>query len=329
MAKKKKSDNPEDLKAALEKIGGKVAQSLNDLEPEYYLSTGIFSLDRIISNKGGIPGNVCVEVYGPKGAGKTALALQILAQAQAQGMETCYVNAERAINEETPKQIPGFDVTKTYVWTPDNGEAVINGIEMLLRTQKNYVIINDSIPACLPSKVDEGTAEDSFTAPLAKLFTPAMWKFKKYCHENNNILIQTNQLRSKVNFQSRTPGTTRPGGHAIKFFSDLQIEVKKAYPGDIKAGEQQIGHRIEAKIQKTRHTIPFQTCLIPLIYGQGFDVGLELVEQGLQWGVVEKKGAWFTYDEQRYHGENALADMIRKNPEAQQVIKNEILELLA
>jgi len=324
----------------IEKMGGRVSKKLDDLKPPYFLGTGLFSLDRIFSDEGGIPGNICVEIFGPNSTGKTSLALQIAAQAQKRGMQIFYINAERAINASIVKCFSELNPSKVGWVEPDNGEKAIDIMTHILQTQKECLIINDSIPACLPSQIDEALAGEVQVGALARLFSPFMPKAKKFCSLNHNILIQLNQERAKIGPMTRG-GTDQPGGNAIKFYSDIRIKIEKRYPNpEIKIGEDIMGHYIIAKAIKSRCGIPYRTAELPIIYGRGFDFGRELADYATSFNVVIKKGAWYNLFKEgtnpdkdqpifKAQGMDQMASYIRENPEVRIDIERRLREILS
>ena len=333
MAKQKQCDvsEPSLIRSELEKLGCKIMNSLEELSPKRFLSTGLFSFDAIISKNGGIPGNATIEIFGPNSTGKTSVALQIAAQAQQQKMMVYYINSERAINPSILSCFPELDPTKVDWIKPDTGEAAINIMKTILKTQTDVLVINDSIPACLPSVIADARAEDSTIGQLARLFSPFMPEAKKWCEANQNILIQLNQERAKIGPMVRG-GMEQPGGKAIKFYSDIRIKlVKRFQNGDIKSGGETVGHVIEAQTVKTRWAPPGQNADLPLIYGKGFDIGREILACAVLYGVIIKKGAWYSYykpgetePEHKTHGEDQMAILLNQEPDFAKEVKERL-----
>ena len=333
------SDSPDLISAELEKLGCRIFRNLEELKPDAFIPTGMFGFDRIISDQGGFPGNSVVEIYGPNSTGKTSVALQVAAKAQQMNMKVYYINSERAINPSIVKCFPELDANKVEWIEPDNGESAINIMTTILKLNPKSLIVNDSIPACLPAAIDDGNAGDATVGALARLFSPFMPKAKRWCRENNCLLIQLNQERSKIGPMVRG-GTEQPGGRAVKFYSDIRIKLTKRFKnGDIKVGEDIVGHIIEAKAVKTRWTSPFQTADLPLVYGSGFDIGRELLGCAELYGVVQKSGAWYSYfkegadlktDEPVYkaQGIDRMAAWIRQNEEVQIELADRMTALL-
>lgn len=334
---KKEDDDIVSINKEIEKMGARISKSIKDLEPPYYLSTGIMSFDKILSDHGGIPGNIVMEIFGPNGTGKTSMALQIASNAQKSKMKVYYINSERAINASIVKS---FDELKSddVTWiTPENGESALNIIIHILQTQTNCLVINDSIPACLPAKVEESDSGDSHVGALARLFSPFMSKAKKFCSLNNNILLQLNQERSKIGPMTKG-GTEQPGGHAVKFYSDLRLKLEKRYPSpEIKSGEDVIGHYIKIKAIKSRCGIPYRESEIPIIYGKGIDTNREILDFASLFSIVVKDGSYISLYEKndnkkpifRIQGMEKTAKHIKDNPSIREDIENRIKEILA
>jgi len=338
--KKKKeiilSDDSSIIKSELEKLGGKIMNSLDELTPMRFLSTGLFSFDKIVSDSGGIPGNSVVEIFGPNSTGKTSVALQIATEAQKENMKVYYMNAERAINSSIVNCFPALDPTKVDWIDPDTGESAIDIMKTIIKTQTDVLVILDSVPACLPSVMADASAGDSSVGRLAALFSPFMPEAKKWCRENNNILVLLNQERANIGPMARG-GKIQPGGHAIKFYTDIRIKLVKRFTnGNIVIGGDTIGHIIEAKAEKTRWAPPHQTADLPLIYGSGFDIGRELLTAATLYSIVVKKGAWYSYfrpgEEEvafKSQGEDKMAAWIRCNIDIQKEIKQRMSEILS
>jgi recombination protein RecA len=328
-----------ELSKAVEQLGGQVSKSLKDLEPEYFIPTGLLSLDKAISATGGVPGNCCIEVFGPNTTGKTSLALQIACFAQELDIEIFYINAERAINTSIIACFPKLKADKIKWINIDKGEDAIRIMTYLLKTQPKILVINDSIPACLPSQIQDANPGEATVASLARLFSPFMPDAKKFCNINNSVLIQLNQIRHKIGYG--TGGTDTPGGESIKFYSDVRVELKRRYPSpEIKSGGEVIGHYVAAKVVKTRWGVPFQVAELPLIYGSGFDSGRELLDYAVSFNVINKKGAWFNFYEEnadpskdepiwKAQGADQSATILRQNAKYRKMVRDRVLEIIS
>lgn len=320
----------EEVVKAIENFGGKIAESLQSLNPAKFISTGMLSLDRAISKTKGIPGNCCIEVYGQNSTGKTSFALQCASYAQAAGFSVYYINAENAINEDVINCFPLLNGNNVKWIDVPTGEKALDIMLYILKTQPNSFIINDSVPACLPSQVQENSSGEVTVGALARLFSPFMPQAKKYCKLNNSVLLQLNQIRHKIGPMTRG-GEDTPGGESIKFYSDLRIQLKRRYPNpEIKVGGELVGHYVAATVVKTRFNAPFWTAEIPLIYGAGFDEYRELLDYGASVGVIKLSGSWVYYNEQKLgQGIENSCSTLRQDSELKEKIKKEILEIIS
>lgn len=296
MAKKKKSTTGS-IEEQLIKFGCDVVTTVDDIRPSVSMSTGLKSLDRIVAG-GPIPFDCCVHLYGPSNCGKSSLCLHLTKQAIDNGIKVYYFDTEHAIND---KILACFGLDPEHenftIIQPENGEAAIDGISLVLSSLQNVFVVNDSIASCVPSVIDESMAgENPALGAVARLFARAMPKFKKCCKKNENLLVQVNHVKKKIGPMAR--GNTTPGGVAIPYHSDLWIELKRSYTGssadDITFKGKTIGHKVEAKATRSRFTTPDQCAKLPLIYGSGFDVGIELFDECLQWGLATQAASWYT-----------------------------------
>lgn len=319
-----------DITKQLEDLGCRVVDNLKELDSPYYLQTGIFSLDLILSEEEGLGGGKCVEIFGQEGAGKTSLALQIMGNAQAIGMGAYYVNMERAITSSLVRCFPKLQADKINWIEPEHGQAAFNAIEMICKTQKRPFIVLDSVPACLSAAQYEENADKEFYAPIPRLLSTFMPKIKKFVGQSEAIVIFLNQLRDNVTGYGEKEKV--PGGRAIKFYCDtrvrLRVEKKIVKGGKEDAENEVLGHRIKATTIKTRGISPYRNSCFPLYYGKGFDLGGDLLEMALQFGLVKKAGAWYEYNGHKSQGEMGMSAYINQNAEVQDKIREAIRKLL-
>jgi len=337
VAKNKKTDESDvakeavDLFGIIKDIGCNVSNDISTEENGIKLSTGLFSLDLILSEEGGFTSGVS-EIYGPPGVGKSHVSLSVLEQAQLSGIGSFYINMERGINKSTTKCFPGIDTSKVLWIEPDDGQCALNAMEHILRNTTKSLIILDSIPACLtPAQIDAKSG-DSFMAVIARSMSAFMPKAKILAKKNNSHVLLINQCRD--NLKSPQGGKLTPGGWAIKYNCDWRIELMLMYGvGGSKAYIEKdgntIGQRIKAEVAKSRYGRPFQTAIFPLIYGAGFDKELEVVELGLQFGLIKRSGAWYTVmdGEDKHQGEAGVANFLRANKPIFEALKEEIRKL--
>jgi recombination protein RecA len=313
--------------AAIEKMGAQVMNDIHELAAKGQLSTGLWGLDYGLGGKG-IPSISVVEIHGPNGVGKTSLALHLTAQAVKQGMIPYFIDTEYAINDDMSGIFVG---QKDVQWVqPESGEKALDIIKFLLKETSNSFIVLDSIGGTQPSKIADGDVADSHVGVQARMFTQFGPVAKVWTKKNNNILVAVNQESANIS----TGGYTLGGGRKWSYVPDLRIRLTKKYKeGDIKEGADIIGHIIEAKITKNRFGPPMRKVEIPLIYGEGFDIERELVENAILYGVVKKGGSWYTYDhggdEIKYQGLTAFCAWLKGVPEATKAIRDTITEIVS
>ena len=322
--KEKDKDDVVQIAKELENLGCKVVSDLKEIDSPYHLPCGLFSLDIILSEKEGFGGGKCVEIFGQEGAGKSSLALLVLGKAQKMGYPCFYINMERSVTSSLVKCFPDIDPLKVKWIEPEHGQAAFNAVELICRTQKNPFIVLDSIPACISSSQMEEGAEKEFYSPIARMLSTSMPKIKRFVGESGALVVFLNQLRDNVSGYGEKEKV--PGGRAIKFYCDVRLRLR--VKEKILSGEDVIGHRVEATTIKTRDISPYRKALFPLYYGKGFDVGGELLEMALQFGMVKKTGSWLEFDGQKKQGEMQMGAYIAQNPEAQGKIKDMVRKMM-
>lgn len=313
----------------LEKLNCEVIGDIAEENIPFSISTGLLALDLIISDYHGLSSGVS-EIYGPPGVGKSHLALSILSQAQKSGLNCFYFNMERGINKDLVGCFKDLDSTEVTWINPDNGQAALNGMEAILRGQPNSFIVLDSIPACVSAAQLDAKAEESTMAVIARLMSAFMPKAKILANKNKCHVLMINQVRD--NLKSPIGGKQTPGGWAVKYNSDWRIELMLSYPSPkIEHKGNLIGQKVKAEIAKSRHGKPFQTAIFPLIYGKGFDIGLGLVELGLQFGFISRSGAWYQIldQEQKVQGELEAANLLNSDQQTRDKLVKSIKELFS
>ena len=259
------------------------------------IHTGSISLD-IATGVGGLPKGRIVEIYGPESSGKTTLALHCIAEAQKAGGEAAFIDAEHALDPVYSKAL-GVDVDSLLVSQPDNGEDALSITEALARSGALDIIVVDSVAALVPKAEIEGEMGDSHVGLHARLMSQALRKLTGVVAKSNTLVIFINQLREKVGVIYGSPEVTT-GGRALKFYSSIRIDVRKAEI--IKGpGNEFIGSRTRAKIVKNKVSPPFKEAMFDIMYGTGISHAGELVDLGVEYGVINKSGAWFSYGETR------------------------------
>ena len=283
------------------------------------IHTGSIALD-IATGVGGLPKGRIVEIYGPESSGKTTLALHCIAEAQKAGGEAAFIDAEHALDPVYSKAL-GVDVDSLLVSQPDNGEDALSITEALARSDALDIIVVDSVAALVPRAEIEGGMGDSHVGLHARLMSQALRKLTSVVAKSNTLVIFINQLREKVGVVYGSPEVTT-GGRALKFYSSIRIDVRKTEV--IKGpGNEFIGSRTRAKVVKNKVSPPFKEAMFDIMYGTGISHEGELVDLGVEYGVISKSGAWFSYGETRlgqgrenvkllFAKEKNLADEIEK-----------------
>lgn len=259
------------------------------------ISTGSLGLDLAIG-VGGLPKGRIVEVYGPESSGKTTLALSCIAEAQKNGGEAAFIDAEHALDPVYARAL-GVNVDSLLVSQPDNGEDALSITEALVRSGALDIVVVDSVAALVPRAEIEGDMGDSHVGLHARLMSQALRKLTGVVAKSNTLVIFINQLREKVGVVYGNPEVTT-GGRALKFYSSVRIEVRKGEAIKIAGGEI-IGSRTKAKVVKNKVAPPFKEAIFDVMYGTGISKVGELVDLGVQFDIIKKSGAWFSYGETR------------------------------
>jgi len=283
------------------------------------ISTGSIGLD-VATGIGGLPKGRIVEVYGPESSGKTTLALHCIAQAQKNGGEAAFIDAEHALDPVYARGL-GVDVDSLLVSQPDNGEDALSITEALARSGALDIIVVDSVAALVPRAEIEGEMGDSHVGLHARLMSQALRKLTSVIAKSNTLVIFINQLREKVGVMYGSPEVTT-GGRALKFYSSIRIDVRKIE--QLKAaGNEFIGARTRAKIVKNKVSPPFKEAEFDIMYGTGISKVGELVDLGVKFEIINKSGAWFSYGETRLgQGRDNVKNLFLREP----ALANEIEE---
>lgn len=280
-----------------------------DLEVEA-IPTGSIALDAALGI-GGVPRGRIIEIYGPESSGKTTLSLEILAEAQAAGGVAAFIDAEHALDPGYAARI-GVDIDEVLISQPDTGEQALEICDMLVRSGAIDVIVVDSVAALVPRAEIEGEIGDSSVGLQARLMSQALRKLAGSLAKSRTTCIFINQLREKIGVMFGNPETTT-GGRALKFFSSVRIDIRRI--DSIKNGSDIVGSRVRCKIVKNKVAAPFKTCEFDIMYGTGISKEGSLLDMGVDYGLVTKSGAWYTYQSERLgQGREAAKDFLRKNP---------------
>lgn len=302
-------------KGAVMRLGENAAMNVEAIK------TGSLMLD-IALGVGGIPKGRIVEIYGPESSGKTTVALHCVAEAQKAGGTAAFIDVEHALDPVYANHL-GVDIDSLLVSQPDSGEQALEIAEALVRSGAVDIIVIDSVAALVTRAEIDGEMGDSHVGQLARLMSQALRKLAGALSKSNCAAIFINQLREKIGVMYGNPETT-PGGRALKFYSSVRIDVRK---GDaIKEGAEIIGTHTRAKIVKNKVAPPFKTAEFDIMYGTGISHTGEIVDAGVELGIVKKSGAWFYYGETRLgQGRDNVKKLFEDNPELAEEIESKIM----
>ncbi|WP_298224408.1 recombinase RecA [Acidocella sp.] len=270
---------------------------------------------------GGLPRGRVVEVYGPESSGKTTLALHAVAEAQKRGGVCAFIDAEHALDPVYARKL-GVDVDNLLISQPDTGEQGLEIADTLVRSGSIDVLVIDSVAALVPRAELEGEMGDSHVGLHARLMSQALRKITGSVARSNTMLIFLNQIRLKIGVMFGNPETTT-GGNALKFYSSIRMEIRRT--GSIKEREEVTGNHVRVKVVKNKLAPPFRQVEFDIMFGEGISKSGELIDLGVKAGVVEKSGAWFSYDSQRIgQGRENAKQFLRDNPQVADAIEKKI-----
>jgi len=288
------------------------------------VSTGCLSLD-ISLGVGGVPRGRIIEIYGPEASGKTTLAQHIIAEVQKAGGTAAFVDAEHALDPEYAKKI-GVNIDELLISQPDTGEQALEITETLVRSNGIDVVVVDSVAALVPRKEIEGDMGDSHVGLQARLMSQALRKLSGTVSKSKTVLIFINQTRMKIGIMFGNPETTS-GGMALKFYSSVRIEVRKA--AQLKKGDKFIGNRVRCKIVKNKVAPPFQNCEFDIMYNEGISIAGDAIDLGVEKGIIKKAGASYSYGEEKLGvGRETAKDYLRANRKLMDKIKKEVWDIV-
>ncbi len=281
------------------------------------ISTGSLGLD-VALGIGGLPQGRVVEIYGPESSGKTTLTLQVVAEAQKTGGTCAFIDAEHAL-DPIYAQALGVDTDDLLVSQPDTGEQALEICDMLVRSGAVDVIVIDSVAALTPKAEIEGEMGDSHVGLQARLMSQALRKMTGNIKQSNTLVIFINQIRMKIGVMFGSPETTT-GGNALKFYSSVRLDIRRI--GSVKEGDEAIGNETRVKVVKNKVAPPFRNAEFQILYGTGIHRTGEILELGVEQGLVEKSGAWYAYKNDRIgQGRKNAADFLDEHPELKEEIE--------
>ena len=278
-------------KGSIMKLGDGIVQEIEAIP------TGALSLDYALGI-GGIPRGRVTEIYGPESSGKTTLCLHVIAEAQKMGGLAAFIDAEHALDVNYAKKL-GVDTANLLISQPDYGEQALEITDTLVRSNALDVIVIDSVAALVPRSEIEGEMGDATMAVQARLMSQALRKLTAAISKSKTSVIFVNQLRSKIGVMFGNPETTT-GGNALKFYASVRIDIRRI--AAIKEGEDVIGNRTKVKIVKSKVAPPFKQVEFDILYNEGISKTGDLIDLGVELGIVKKSGAWFSYGEDRFQG---------------------------
>ncbi|MCP4392305.1 MAG: recombinase RecA [Gammaproteobacteria bacterium] len=288
------------------------------------ISTGSLSLD-VALGIGGLPRGRVVEVYGPESSGKTTLALQVIAECQKVGGAAAFVDAEHALDPSYADKL-GVNIDDLLVSQPDTGEQALEITDMLVRSSAVDVVVVDSVAALTPKAEIEGDMGDSHMGLQARLMSQALRKLTGNIKRSNTMVIFINQIRMKIGVMFGNPETTT-GGNALKFYASVRLDIRRI--GAIKRGDEVIGNETRVKVVKNKVAPPFKQCEFEILYGEGSSIEGELIDLGVKHGMIEKSGAWYSYNEERIgQGKDNVRTFLKEHPEMAAEIDRRLREEL-
>jgi len=293
-------------KGAVMRMGD--VSAVRDIEA---ISTGSITLD-VALGIGGLPRGRVVEIYGPESSGKTTLTLQVVAEAQKLGGTAAFVDAEHALDPSYAQKL-GVNVDDLLVSQPDTGEQALEITDMLVRSGAVDVVVVDSVAALTPKAEIEGEMGDSHVGLQARLMSQALRKLTANIKRSNTLVIFINQIRMKIGVMFGSPETTT-GGNALKFYSSVRLDIRRI--GAIKRADEVVGNETRVKVVKNKMAPPFKQAEFEILYGEGISRQGEIIELGVKQGIVDKSGAWYSYNGDRIgQGKENVRQFLKENPD--------------
>ncbi|MEI7472579.1 MAG: recombinase RecA [Chitinophagaceae bacterium] len=286
------------------------------------ISTGSIGLD-VALGIGGLPRGRVVEIYGPESSGKTTVAIHVIAEAQKRGGMCAFIDAEHAFDSAYAQRL-GVDIDNLLISQPDYGEQALEIADRLILSGALDVVVIDSVAALVPKGELEGEMGDSKMGLQARLMSQALRKLTATIHKTNTICIFINQLREKIGVMFGNPETTT-GGNALKFYASVRLDIRRMT--QIKDGDEAIGNHVKVKVVKNKVAPPFRQAEFDIIYGEGISKTGEIIDMGVELGIVQKSGSWFSYNGDKLgQGRDSVKQLMSDNPEMAVEIEAKIRE---
>ena len=328
MSTNNNSEKLKALKLTIEKIDkdfGKGSVMMMNEKGEQQIgviSTGSIGLD-VALGIGGLPRGRVVEIYGPEASGKTTIAIHVIAEAQKKGGMCAIIDAEHAFDSTYAKKL-GVDVDNLLISQPDYGEQALEIADRLILSGALDVVVIDSVAALVPKSELEGEMGDSKMGLQARLMSQALRKLTGTISKTNTICIFINQLREKIGIMFGNPETTT-GGNALKFYASVRLDIRRL--AQIKDGDEAIGNRSKVKVVKNKVAPPFRSAEFDIIFGEGISKTGEIIDMGVELGVIQKSGSWFSYNTDKLgQGRDAVKQLLTDNPELAKEMETKIRE---
>ena len=319
------------LQAAMSKIekdfGKGAIMKLGDehIENVEVIPTGSIALDAALG-VGGYPKGRIIEIYGPESSGKTTLAIHAIAEAQKAGGIAAFIDAEHAFDRFYAEKL-GVDVENLWISQPDNGEQALEIADQLIRSAAIDILVVDSVAALTPKKEIEGDMGDNVVGLQARLMSQALRKLTSTISKTNTTCIFINQLREKIGVMFGNPETTT-GGNALKFYASVRLDIRRVT--SIKDGDQVIGNQVRVKVVKNKVAPPFRKAEFEITFGEGISKVGEILDLGVEYGIVQKSGSWFSYGGSKLaQGRDATKALLRDNPELCEELEAQIKQAIA
>ena len=319
------------LQAAMSKIekdfgkGSIMRMGDEQIENVEVIPTGSIGLNAALG-VGGYPKGRIIEIYGPESSGKTTLAIHAMAEAQKAGGIAAFIDAEHAFDRFYAQKL-GVDIDNLWISQPDNGEQALEIADQLIRSSAIDILVVDSVAALTPKKEIEGDMGDSAVGLHARLISQALRKLTATIAKTNTTCIFINQLREKIGVMFGNPETTT-GGNALKFYASVRLDIRRVTA--IKDGDQVIGNQVRVKVVKNKVAPPFRKAEFEITFGEGISKIGEIIDLGVEYGIIQKSGSWFSYDGSKLaQGRDATKQLLRDNPELCEELEAKIMQTIA